>query len=210
MQKLVEKNLEGCLWPQKDILLKLAEEVGELVQAVRKKTDEDVEGEIGDVLFAILAFCIARNVDAESCLSKTITTHLKKLSKTWDGDQAAEETREVLEESKGGMRMAELTAEETSGDSTVVPPGRFTSKGIVPLNTVVIGSDGRCVCDCATRCPIGKTGMTSRCTEQELRAAGVFTVSQAQADTDAAAAVRLEERRKRLKELEQFRDELHR
>ncbi len=86
LQDFVEENLEGCLWEEKEILLKLSEEVGELIQAVRKKGPEEVKHEIGDVAFALLAFCIKRNEDVEDCLDLAIDTHLNKLSKTWKGN----------------------------------------------------------------------------------------------------------------------------
>lgn len=38
--------------------------------------------------------------------------------------------------------------------------------------TVIIMADGRCGCDCATTCPLGKTGSATRCTRAELEAKG--------------------------------------
>lgn len=43
-------------------------------------------------------------------------------------------------------------------------------------STVQIAEDGTCTCNCATRCPLGKTGMALRCTEEELNRAGIKTV----------------------------------
>lgn len=40
---------------------------------------------------------------------------------------------------------------------------------------VYIGNDGRCQCDCGTKCPLGRAGMETRCTKEELEAAGIRT-----------------------------------
>lgn len=40
-------------------------------------------------------------------------------------------------------------------------------------NLVKIGVDGMCKCSCADTCPLGKTGMQSRCTVKELKARGI-------------------------------------
>ncbi len=41
---------------------------------------------------------------------------------------------------------------------------------------VKVGLDGRCDCDCADICLLGRTGSSPRCTESELQEAGVPTV----------------------------------
>jgi len=41
---------------------------------------------------------------------------------------------------------------------------------------VKIGEDGRCTCSCGDKCPLGKTGSELRCTEEELKAAGVSVI----------------------------------
>lgn len=38
---------------------------------------------------------------------------------------------------------------------------------------VQIGKDGRCQCSCADECPLGRRGMGYRCTEEELKSAGI-------------------------------------
>lgn len=37
---------------------------------------------------------------------------------------------------------------------------------------IMIGSDGRCTCDCSQTCPLGRIGMEYRCTAEELLEAG--------------------------------------
>ena len=91
MQKAVEANLQGCLWTAKEILLKLSEETGELIRAVRKEGDKAIQHEIGDVLFAILALCIRLGVSSEGCLRISMQEHSRKLSKTWQGNYCAGE-----------------------------------------------------------------------------------------------------------------------
>ncbi len=41
--------------------------------------------------------------------------------------------------------------------------------------TIKFGVDERCLCDCATPCPLGKSGMAYRCTKEELSQAGYET-----------------------------------
>lgn len=43
-----------------------------------------------------------------------------------------------------------------------------------PKSTVEIGQDGRCLCTCATVCPLGRAGMELRCTEADLRSKGIL------------------------------------
>ncbi len=37
------------------------------------------------------------------------------------------------------------------------------------FTAITIGKDGRCQCNCANTCPLGKTGSALRCTKEELR-----------------------------------------
>lgn len=43
----------------------------------------------------------------------------------------------------------------------------------VDKKAIPIATDGRCKCNCGTKCPLGRTGMEYRCTAEELTAAGV-------------------------------------
>lgn len=43
-------------------------------------------------------------------------------------------------------------------------------------NAIIIDDDGRCTCTCADLCPLHRTSTTLRCTEEELKAAGVTTL----------------------------------
>ena len=43
------------------------------------------------------------------------------------------------------------------------------------IEPIAIGEDGRCTCTCAGNCPLGRSGMSYRCTEEELKDAGIST-----------------------------------
>jgi hypothetical protein len=47
---------------------------------------------------------------------------------------------------------------------------------------IKLGSDGRCECNAASQCPLGRTGMAYRCTKEELLAAGCEVAWPAPAD----------------------------
>lgn len=47
------------------------------------------------------------------------------------------------------------------------------SPGLQPIG---ISNDGKCNCTQATPCPLGKSGSEPRCTESELKAAGIQTI----------------------------------
>ena len=45
------------------------------------------------------------------------------------------------------------------------------------VSPIQIGGDGLCTCSCATPCPLHKTGSEGRCSEEELKSAGILTRS---------------------------------
>lgn len=51
---------------------------------------------------------------------------------------------------------------------------------------IQLGDDGRCRCNCAMPCPLGRTGAEYRCTAAELQAAGVSVEYPARADDQPA------------------------
>jgi phosphoribosyl-ATP pyrophosphohydrolase len=57
MQDYVHQSFERCgqLWNRTDILLKIAEELGELVQSFRKKDSDSHRHEFGDLVFSVFA-----------------------------------------------------------------------------------------------------------------------------------------------------------
>ena len=51
--------------------------------------------------------------------------------------------------------------------------------GILKSEIVVrIGADNRCLCTCADRCPLGRSGSMDRCRLDELDAANIKTVAE--------------------------------
>lgn len=54
-----------------DVLEKLGEELGELVSAMEKGTDKEVEEEIGDLLFSVVNLARMKKIDPESALRST-------------------------------------------------------------------------------------------------------------------------------------------
>ncbi len=58
-----------------------------------------------------------------------------------------------------------------------------------PEPTIVIGRDGRCVCTCGTKCPLGYTGTMGRCTKAELLRAGIPVIDEADALSEPAPSI---------------------
>ncbi len=61
-----------------DVIVKLDEEVDELKQAVQKNSDENIEEEIGDILFTIINISRYLKVDPSTALSKTNSKFLER------------------------------------------------------------------------------------------------------------------------------------
>lgn len=62
----------GFEWDNKeDVWKKVEEEMGELQQAIREGTQEEVEEEFGDVLFSLVNYARFLRVDAEGALERT-------------------------------------------------------------------------------------------------------------------------------------------
>ena len=59
-----------------------------------------------------------------------------------------------------------LPIEESAKEEINKPEAVITD--VIGGITITIGPDGRCQCECGDKCPLGKTGMTLRCTKQEL------------------------------------------
>jgi len=74
MQKYIHESFErvGHLWERDEILLKIAEEVGELIQAYRKKKEEDRLHEFGDLLFSVLALAEREGIDSRKELCQAV------------------------------------------------------------------------------------------------------------------------------------------
>jgi XTP/dITP diphosphohydrolase len=62
----------GFDWKEKEpVLDKIEEELQELKEAQQKKSQPEIEGEMGDLLFSIVNYCRFIKVDPEAALEKT-------------------------------------------------------------------------------------------------------------------------------------------
>jgi tetrapyrrole methylase family protein/MazG family protein len=68
-------------WEKTDeIFLKMEEEIKELKQAYKKRKKEDIEEELGDILFSWVNFCRHLNINPEFALRKTIDKFVKRFN----------------------------------------------------------------------------------------------------------------------------------
>ena len=62
----------GFEWDNKeDVWKKVEEEIGELKEAIRQESQEQVEDELGDVLFSLVNYARFLQIDPEAALEKT-------------------------------------------------------------------------------------------------------------------------------------------
>jgi len=68
-------------WEKTDeIFLKIEEEIEELKQAYKKRKKEDIEEELGDILFSWVNFCRHLKINPEFALRKTIDKFVKRFN----------------------------------------------------------------------------------------------------------------------------------
>lgn len=91
-QGLVDQwiNQIGGYWDKFQILAQLMEELGEVSAALQRQeglrprtTRTDVEGEVGDLLFTLIAFSNVMNLDLEQCLKRTLEKYNTRDAKAW-------------------------------------------------------------------------------------------------------------------------------
>lgn len=70
--------LRGGLWPIKDIQLKLTEELGELVQAIRKKDRKEQASELGDVGVALYCLAESLHMSLDLAIQQSLQTNASK------------------------------------------------------------------------------------------------------------------------------------
>ena len=80
----------GGYWDQFQILARLTEELGEISSDLQRihglrprKTEVDLGGEIGDLLFTLAAFANACGVDLEQVVSDTLAKYDERDAKDW-------------------------------------------------------------------------------------------------------------------------------
>ena len=71
MQDYVKQSFDRCghLWSREEILLKMVEELGELVRAFRKEGDEEQKHEYGDLLLSMMALAVREGLNSNDLLS---------------------------------------------------------------------------------------------------------------------------------------------
>ncbi len=91
-QSLVDEWIKqiGGYWDKFQILAQLMEELGEVSAALQRReglrprtTQPDLEGEVGDLLFTLVAFSNVMNLDLEQCLKATMQKYNTRDAKAW-------------------------------------------------------------------------------------------------------------------------------
>lgn len=54
------------------------------------------------------------------------------------------------------------------------------------MSYILIGTDGKCFCNCAMKCIKGKTGMQYRCTKEDIEEEGFKTIQVSDKKSNAA------------------------
>lgn len=80
----------GGYWTLFQILARLTEELGEVAAALQRqeglrprKVEVDLEGEVGDLLFTLIAFANVNGIDLEQAIAKTIEKYDIRDSEDW-------------------------------------------------------------------------------------------------------------------------------
>ncbi len=80
-EKEIEQLKKKGKWPQdeKEIILHLVEEVGEVCEAIREKqSKEDFESEIADVLWQLNKLCEVHNINLEKSFLRKLDKNGKR------------------------------------------------------------------------------------------------------------------------------------
>jgi NTP pyrophosphatase (non-canonical NTP hydrolase) len=118
MQSLVHQAFQRCghLWNRTDILLKISEEVGELVRAYRKEASGNQLWEFGDLLFSILALAEREDIDAYGELHRAVVRFEKYCNQIAGKENQIREDRERV--NAGGY--CQQSAFEPAAEDTMV------------------------------------------------------------------------------------------
>jgi len=80
----------GGYWDKFQILAHLTEELGEIASALQRKeglrprkVEEDLGGEVGDLLFTLAAFANATGIDLEESVGKVIDKYNARDAQDW-------------------------------------------------------------------------------------------------------------------------------
>jgi NTP pyrophosphatase (non-canonical NTP hydrolase) len=99
-QTLVDQwiNQIGGYWDKFQILAQLMEELGEVSAALQRQeglrprtTRSDLEGEVGDLLFTLVAFSNVMSLDLEQCFKRTMQKYKTRDAEAWQSRSGSEE-----------------------------------------------------------------------------------------------------------------------
>ena len=91
-QGLVDQWIKqiGGYWDKFQILAQLMEELGEVSAALQRQeglrpriTRTDLQSEVGDLLFTLVAFSNLMSLDLEQCLTRTMQKYKTRDAKAW-------------------------------------------------------------------------------------------------------------------------------
>jgi NTP pyrophosphatase (non-canonical NTP hydrolase) len=98
----LQKNVDSWIrkntgyWESFQILARMTEELGEIAAALQRlsglrprKTEVDLEGEIGDLLFTMAAFANAQGIDLEKAFSKVMAKYDARDAALWQQQREA-------------------------------------------------------------------------------------------------------------------------
>jgi len=92
LQQAVDRWItdHGGYWDKFQILARLSEELGEIASALQRleglrprKTEVDLEGEVGDLLFTLAAFANLNGIQLDAALNKVLDKYQIRDSAAW-------------------------------------------------------------------------------------------------------------------------------
>lgn len=95
-QARVDAQIEafGGYWDAFQILARLMEELGEVAAALQRQeglrphtTTMDLEAEIGDVLYTVMAFANAREISLDQALARVLQKYEQRDQQAWQDQQ---------------------------------------------------------------------------------------------------------------------------
>ncbi len=104
LQSLIDTwiRANGGYWTPFQILARLTEELGEVAAALQRqerlrprKVEVDLEAEVGDLLFTLIAFANVNGIDLERAIAKTIEKYNIRDSQDWQQTLHAPEEQDA-------------------------------------------------------------------------------------------------------------------
>jgi NTP pyrophosphatase (non-canonical NTP hydrolase) len=97
MQVIVDKWIKdtGGYWDKFQILTQLTEELGEVARALQReaglrprKSESDLESEVGDLLFTLAVFANASGLKLDRCINRTMLKYKERDEEDWKNKEA--------------------------------------------------------------------------------------------------------------------------